>query len=74
MDKRILAKSRQARKVDTYEELVNQALFVLQENSVPDKILCRDEEKQIMRSFFENGIESNGNSQSICKLKNYDYF
>lgn len=65
--KRIRARKIQNKTAQNYQERVNKALFVLQENSIPDKILCREDEKAKMVNFFTEGIESEGNSQSLCK-------
>jgi hypothetical protein len=43
------------------------AIAYLQESSIPEEILCRDKEKRIIRKFLSEGIESNGNSESLCK-------
>jgi predicted ATPase len=65
MDKRKRARQRQDAPVDSFESKVSYALTVLQESTIPEKLLCRDEEKKMMKNFLNEGIDTKGNSQSL---------
>ncbi|CAK59837.1 unnamed protein product (macronuclear) [Paramecium tetraurelia] len=48
-------------KLDSMNECYNSLL----EATVPDEILCRDQEKDLITKFIEDGIKNNGQSQAL---------
>lgn len=61
-------KIRKLRKKFNYESEIEKALASLQENSLPEEILCREGEKSTIREFIKEGVKEKGSSQCLCKI------
>lgn len=61
-------KIRALKKNTTYQSEIEKALAVLQENAIPKRILCREDEKSTMTNFIKEGINEEGCSQCLCKI------
>lgn len=60
-------KIKKIKKKAVYESDIDKALALLQENAIPEEILCRENEKETMKNFIAEGIKEEGCSQCLCK-------
>ena len=61
------AKLQEKKKNVNIKDKFDLALNHLQENYVPPRLPCRDQEKKTIREFIESGLINKGNSQTLCK-------
>ncbi len=52
-------------KLDTLLKKIDDAVLKLQEYTVPDKIPCRESEKEVVRSFVQEGLANEGLSHCL---------
>ena len=48
----------------------DEAIETLQEYSLPSEIPCRESEKKEILDFLTEGLDNNGSSNCLCKIKN----
>lgn len=55
------------KKINFDENTFENALACLQENYIPEKILCREKEKEKIYHYLKNSIQEGGTNESLCK-------
>jgi len=57
----------QDKRMDALLKKFDDAILNLQEYTLPDKIPCREMEKDVIRAFIEEGLNNEGLSHCLCK-------